>query len=100
MSSVGHYAGHFLARNHVNRVVVSNTSTLKGNSVMTKAKARARAKARAVAKAAKPDAKGEKVEVKVRTGHFDAKSNAMRNTAGGANVHSNVGMRRGAARSR
>ncbi len=66
---------------------------------MTKAKARARAKARAAAKAAKPDVKGEKAEVKVRTGHFDAKSNAMRNTAG-ANVHSNAGMRRGAARSR
>ncbi len=67
---------------------------------MTKAKARARAKARAVAKVGKRDAKGEKVEAKVRVGHFDVKSNAMRNTAGGANVHSNTGMRRGAARSR
>jgi hypothetical protein len=67
---------------------------------MTKAKARARAKARAAAKAAKPDAKGEKAEPKMKKGHFDAKSNAMRNTGSGANVHSNAGMRRGAARSR
>ncbi len=67
---------------------------------MTKAKARARAKARAAAKAAKPEVKGEKPEAKVRAGHFDAKSNAMRSIGAGANVHSNTGMRRGAARSR
>ena len=67
---------------------------------MTKAKARARAKARAAAKAAKPDAKGDKSEAKVKAGHFDAKSNAMRNIGGGPNAHSNAGMRRGAARSR
>ncbi len=67
---------------------------------MTKAKARARAKARAAAKAAKPNVKGEKSEEKVQAGHFDAKSNAMRNIGGGANAHANAGMRRGAARSR
>ena len=67
---------------------------------MTKAKGRARAKARALAKAAKPSTKGEKPETKVRAGHFDAKSNAMRNIGGDANTHSNTGMRRGAARSR
>ena len=84
----------------MNRVVVSMTSNLKGISVMTKAKARARAKARAAAKAAKPDTKGEKTEAKLPAGHFDAKSNSMRNIGGSANAHSNAGMRRGAARSR
>lgn len=67
---------------------------------MTKAKARARAKARAAAKAGKPSAKGEKAEPKAKAGHFDAKSNSMRNIGGGANAHGNAGMRRGAARSR
>lgn len=67
---------------------------------MTKAKARARAKARAKAKAAMPAAKGAKSEVKVRPGHFDAKSNAMRNIGGGANIKATTGMKRGAARSR
>ncbi len=67
---------------------------------MTKAKARARAKARAKAKAAKPGAKGAKPEAQIRTGHFDAKSNAMRNIGGGANIKSAAGMKRGAARSR
>jgi hypothetical protein len=67
---------------------------------MTKAKGRARAKARALAKAGKPSTKGDKPEAKVKAGHFDAKSNAMRNIGGGPNAHSNAGMRRGAARSR
>ena len=67
---------------------------------MTKAKARARAKARAVAKAAKPNAKGAKPEVKVPAGHYDAKSNSMRNIGSGANIKSAAGMKRGAARSR
>ena len=67
---------------------------------MTKAKARARAKARAAAKAAKPDAKGAKPEVKVRAGHFDAKSNTMRKIGGGSNVKIMAGMKRGAPRSR
>ena len=67
---------------------------------MTKAKARARAKARAAAKAAKPGVKGAKPDVKVRAGHFDAKSNAMRNIGGGANAPNTVGVRRGATRSR
>jgi hypothetical protein len=67
---------------------------------MTKAKARARAKARAATKAAKPNAKGEKSEPKVQAGHFDAKSNAMRNIGGGSHAQGNAGMRRGAARSR
>ena len=67
---------------------------------MTKAKARARAKARAVAKAAKPAVKGAKPEVKAPAGHFDAKSNAMRNIGGAANVKAMAERRRGAARSR
>jgi hypothetical protein len=67
---------------------------------MTKAKGRARAKARALAKAAKPVAKDAKPEAKERVGHYDAKSNSMRNTGGGAQFNSNAGMRRGAARSR
>ena len=67
---------------------------------MTKAKARARAKARAAAKAAKPDTKSAKPEVKVRSGHFDAKSDTMRKIGRGANVKTMAGMKRGAARSR
>ena len=67
---------------------------------MTKAKARARAKARAAAKAANPVGKETKPEVKVRKGYFDAKSDAMRNIGGGANVKNLPGMQRGAARSR
>jgi len=67
---------------------------------MTKAKARARAKARAAAKAAKPVAEGEKAEVKVRAGHFDAKSHAKRIGGRSANVAPMAGIRRGASRSR
>ncbi len=73
---------------------------LKGEIVMTKAKGRARAKARAVAKAAKPVTKRAKPEDKVRAGHFDAKSNAMRNIGGNADVRTMAAMKRGAARSR
>ena len=72
----------------------------KGEAVMTKAKARARAKARAAAKAAKPVVKGAKPEVKVRAGHFDAKSTSMRNISGSADVRTMAAMKRGAARSR
>jgi hypothetical protein len=71
-----------------------------GETVMTKAKARARAKARTAAKAANPAAKGAIPETKVRKGYFDAKSDAMRNIGGGANVKTLPGMQRGAARSR
>lgn len=68
---------------------------------MTKAKARARAKARAAAKAMTPgDAKGAKSETKVRSGHFDAKSNTMRNIAGAGYNKTTVGVKRGNARSR
>jgi hypothetical protein len=67
---------------------------------MTKAKARARAKARAAAKIANPETKSTKPEDKVRPGHFDAKSNVMRNVGGGAHIRSAAGMQRGAARSR
>jgi len=67
---------------------------------MTKAKARARAKARAAAKAAKPVAEGKKAEVKVRAGHFDAKSHAKRIGGRSANVTPVAAIRRGASRSR
>lgn len=77
-----------------------HTSRWKGETVMTKAKARARAKARAVAKAANPKAKSAKPEAKVPPGRFDAKSSAIRNIGGGANIKSAAGMRRGGARGR
>ena len=67
---------------------------------MTKAKARARAKARAAAKAANPAPKAEKPDTKVRKGHFDPKSDAMKNTGRGADARNFGGMQRGAARSR
>lgn len=67
---------------------------------MTKAKARERAKARAAAKIANPGAKSAKPDINVRTGKFDAKSNAMRNIGGTANIKSAAGMKRGSARSR
>lgn len=67
---------------------------------MTKAKARTRAKARAAAKAAKSVSKDAKPEVKDRAGQFDAKSNAMRNIGGSADINTMAAMRRGAARSR
>ena len=67
---------------------------------MTKARARTRAKARAAAKAANPDTKDAKPEVKARTGHFDAKSNAMRTIGSGANINTTAGVKRGSARSR
>ncbi len=67
---------------------------------MTKAKARARAKARAAAKITNPEAKSSKPDIKEHLGRFDPKSNSMRNTDAGANLRSNAGMQRGAARSR
>ncbi len=73
---------------------------LKGEIVMTKAKGRARAKARAAAKAAQPVKKAAKPEDKARAGHFDAKSNAMRNIGVSADVRTMAAMKRGAARSR
>lgn len=67
---------------------------------MTKAKARARAKAKNAAKATKPDPKDALPTDNVRAGHFDAKSNTVRNMDFGVNVKSVAGMRRGGARSR
>lgn len=67
---------------------------------MTKAKARARAKARAAAKVVNPDTKSTKPAVKAPKGHFDAKSNSMRNIAGGSDVKTLSAMQRGNARSR
>ena len=90
----------YVTRTRLNRRRSTQADRRNGEPVMTKAKARARAKARAAAKAANPVAKGPKPEVKVRNGHFDAKSNAMRNIGGGANIKNLGGKQRGAARSR